>query len=377
MAIVVDKKRNRYYINYKINTNGKRKNINIRNKNWIVEGPSHVTMRYMRKIELSEINKDREHRQVVLMTEGNMKLIDLINSFCMIQKTLSIDDDTIYNYRTAFTRYLLPICDANMPIDKVFVPANIDKIRLLLSSKNMTARSFNNNLSILKKLIIFAKQRKLILRENADDCIDLLVHVKDVNHDAVHNNFFIHGDEDVDKFITTFNNKDIEWRIPILTMFYAALRIGEWQAIQKKDINFDECTIIINKQINSKGMLKNKTKNNCDKIVRLPKQFMDELKKYIEDRQINNEEFVFLSKHNKPVTRYQITSIINSHLKLAGLPHITPHGLRHSFATRMFDRGYDVKEVQMQLGHKNMNTTMQYYIHYTQSKQKKNVDDLL
>lgn len=47
------------------------------------------------------------------------------------------------------------------------------------------------------------------------------------------------------------------------------------------------------------------------------------------------------------------------------------------FATRMFDRGYDVKEVQEHLGHASMETTMKYYIHYTKTKQKRNIDDLM
>lgn len=47
------------------------------------------------------------------------------------------------------------------------------------------------------------------------------------------------------------------------------------------------------------------------------------------------------------------------------------------FATGMFDRGYDVKEVQEHLGHASMETTTKYYIHYTKTKQKRNIDDLM
>ena len=43
----------------------------------------------------------------------------------------------------------------------------------------------------------------------------------------------------------------------------------------------------------------------------------------------------------------------------------------------MFDKGYDVKEVQKHLGHASMETTMKYYIHYTEIKALKNHDDLL
>jgi integrase len=77
------------------------------------------------------------------------------------------------------------------------------------------------------------------------------------------------------------------------------------------------------------------------------------------------------------VSRRKIREIVNKHLSLANLSHITLHGLRHSFATRMFDKGYDVKEVQTHLGHASMETTMKYYIHYTNHKKQKDLEDLL
>lgn len=50
------------------------------------------------------------------------------------------------------------------------------------------------------------------------------------------------------------------------------------------------------------------------------------------------------------------------------LPQMTLHGLRHSFTTRTFDNDYNVKEVYQHLGILNTNTTMRFYIHYTQKR---------
>ena len=98
---------------------------------------------------------------------------------------------------------------------------------------------------------------------------------------------------------------------------------------------------------------------------------------YISENSVNPDGFVFSVSPGKPVSRMTVRRIVNRHLSMAGLEHITLHGLRHSMATRMFDRGYDVREVQEQLGHSSMDTTMDFYIHYTESKRKKDLDDLL
>ena len=60
MAIIKDTARNRYYINYKYKTpTGERKNVNIKNREWVIEGEGKVGIRYMRSIEHAEIEKDK------------------------------------------------------------------------------------------------------------------------------------------------------------------------------------------------------------------------------------------------------------------------------------------------------------------------------
>lgn len=378
MAIVLDKKNNKYYINYKITLpNGDRKNVNIKNKTWIASGLNHVTKRYMESIEKKEIEKDKAKRVETYHSGENMNLGELIDLFNRVQKSLKIDDETIYNYNLCYKKYLYQIANAYTQADKVFTISNVDNFRILITSQGFKDRTINNKLVAVKKLVSFAKSRKLISRTMADDAIDLLAPIKETDRSASENNFFHNGEEDLRKFINSFNEVDVEWRVPVLTMFYGALRIGEWQAITREDCDFENCTILINKQIDNHGKLKNKTKTGQDKMIRLPRPFMEELKQYVIDKGINPHEEIFIGVHGGHVSRHAIRNLLERHLELAGLPHLTPHGLRHSFATRMFDKGYDVKEVQMHLGHKSMDTTMKYYIHYTQSKANKDIDDLL
>lgn len=74
-------------------------------------------------------------------------------------------------------------------------------------------------------------------------------------------------------------------------------------------------------------------------------------------------EFVFTSKSGRPLTRIHLWSVVKKYCKRAGLPHtVSPHTLRHSFATHMLAGGADLRTVQELLGHASISTTQ----HYTQ-----------
>lgn len=378
MAIIKDVSRNTYYINYKLKLpNGKWQNVNIKNKDWKITGDNKVGIRYMQSIEHTEIEKDKARRKVSWHDGDNISLEQLCESFYRVCKSDGIEDETIYSYKLSFKNYLFKVIDPSMDVDKAFKMENIDDFRGFLTGQDLLAKTINNKMVAVKNLITFAKKRRYISRDMADDAIDLLEPLKNVNRISDKENFFVNGEDDFRKFISSFDNEDPEWRVPVLTLFYGALRIGEWQAITLDCVNFEQSYIVIRKQINNHGQVVNHTKTGHDRIVRLPKAFMDDLKKYVEERAINNDEFIFCGSHSAHVSRHKIRDIVNKHLEMSGLQHITLHGLRHSFATRMFDKGYDVKEVQEHLGHTSMETTMKYYIHYTNTKKKKDLEDLL
>lgn len=378
MAIVKDISRNTYYINYKFKLpNGKWQNVNIKNKDWKITGDNKVGIRYMQSIEHAEIEKDKEKRKISWHDGDALTLAQLCEAFFRVCKSENIDEDTIYNYKLAFKNYLFPVLGEDTKIDKAFTMEHVDDFRVNLTSKGLKEKTVNNKLVAVKNLLKFAKKRKYLSREMADDAIDLLEPLKETSRISDRDNFFVNGEDDFRKFISSFEEIDSEWRIPVLTLFYGALRIGEWQAITLNCLDFENCFIIVKKQISNHGSLKDHTKTGHDRIVRMPVSFMKELHEYVSARETNPDEYIFCGANNAHVSRHKIRDIVNKHLELAGLQHITLHGLRHSFATRMFDKGYDVKEVQEHLGHTSMDTTMKYYIHYTQSKKNKDLEDLL
>lgn len=373
MSIARDNKNKKFYITYKLKqVDGSFKTINIRNKDWKFS----VGIRYMRSIEEEIIEKDKISREKKASKNESITLNKLIERYFEIREAEGFTANTESKERYFFNKYLFKVCNPNKNIDTTFNVRLVDKVNVLLNSTNLKTISKNSLITSFKNLITFAKKRKYLNREVADEMLDLIVPFRGTSEHK--DNFFIHGEEDLRAFEHSFDNEDQEFKIIYMTMFYGALRVSELRALKVNSINRNVNTLKIEYQYNSFEHRVKRTKNKIDREVQLPSKFMEELKNYVEERKLNDDDYLFQNKTNTlPISLELLRKIFKKHVTQIGLPDMTLHGLRHSFATRMFDKGYDVKEVQEHLGHINMNTTMGFYIHYTQDKKKNNKDDLL
>jgi integrase/recombinase XerC len=83
---------------------------------------------------------------------------------------------------------------------------------------------------------------------------------------------------------------------------------------------------------------------------------------------------VFLNKHGQPLSTRSVRRKLDKYLQAAGLdPGISPHTLRHSFATHLLNNGADLRSVQELLGHQSLSTT-QIYTHLTTNRMKQVYD---
>lgn len=156
----------------------------------------------------------------------------------------------------------------------------------------------------------------------------------------------------------------------ILTALYGGLRIGEVCALQWGDFQFEKGIVQI-----SKTMLRiqNKT-SDCQKKTKI---LIDSPKTESSNRIIPMPTFiiVFLQEHCREQDTYILTGTksymepricldkYKQVLEQAGLESFTFHALRHTFATRCVESGFDAKSLSEILGHANVNTTLQRYVH--------------
>src|SRR6185503_556797 len=104
-------------------------------------------------------------------------------------------------------------------------------------------------------------------------------------------------------------------------------------------------------------------KGKKQRLVPLGRKAADSLQQYLSQRKKQNATACFLNKNGTRLTTRGVFNITDKYIKqVSAAKSISPHVLRHSFATHMLDRGADLRSVQELLGHVSLSTT-QIYTH--------------
>ena len=163
----------------------------------------------------------------------------------------------------------------------------------------------------------------------------------------------LNKDEVNKMFESTLNLKH---RLVLMFLYYTGIRLNELVNIKWEDIDFQRDTIHLKT-----------TKGEKERVIFLH----DKLKNFIYYFNIKGEGFVFMSNFGKKYDKRTIQVIVGNSAKRAGIQKkITPHTLRHSFATHLLEAGADIRYIQKLLGHSNLQTT-QIYTHVANKDIKK------
>jgi len=110
-------------------------------------------------------------------------------------------------------------------------------------------------------------------------------------------------------------------------------------------------------------------KGKKERLIPIGDKALDAIQSYLQHRK-HRSSALFLNKNGTRLTDRSVRNIINKHIKAISLAQdISPHVLRHSFATHLLNRGADLRSVQELLGHVNLSTT-QIYTHVTTDRLK-------
>jgi integrase/recombinase XerC len=114
------------------------------------------------------------------------------------------------------------------------------------------------------------------------------------------------------------------------------------------------------------GTVKVFGKGKKERLLPIGDRALRSIRDYLSARKASNEEGpLFLNKSGGRLSARSIRRIIEKYIKnISSKEKISPHTLRHSFATHLLDRGADLRSVQELLGHVNLSTT-QIYTHIT------------
>lgn len=170
--------------------------------------------------------------------------------------------------------------------------------------------------------------------------------------------------EEIDEMISCIDlstNEGQRNRAIIETLYGCGLRVSELVNLEISKIFLDEEYIVIT------------GKGNKERIVPISPVAIHEIELYLNDRQHldikpGEENILFLNRRGRRLTRVMIFYIIKNLAQLAGIrKEISPHTLRHSFATHLLEGGANLRAIQQMLGHESISTT-EVYIHIDRTR---------
>lgn len=170
----------------------------------------------------------------------------------------------------------------------------------------------------------------------------------------------------------------------IITM-NTGMRIGEICGLQWGDIDMDTHCISVQRTVERIYVMEGdkkftklvintpKTQNSCRQIP-MSKDLLALVKPLMK---VVNKSYYVLSNSDKPLEPRTYRNYYKDLLAQLGIPDLKFHGLRHSFATKCIEAGCDYKTVSVLLGHANISTTLNLYVHPNADQKKRCIDKML
>ncbi len=137
----------------------------------------------------------------------------------------------------------------------------------------------------------------------------------------------------------------------ILELLYSSgLRVSELTGLNIAEIDL------------SGGMVRVMGKGGKERIVPVGRRAIEAVQAYLDQRYYDSpKEALFLNTRGERINRRSIARIVDAHVvKIAAFKRISPHTLRHTFATHMLEGGADLRAIQEMLGHASLSTTQKY-----------------
>ena len=227
---------------------------------------------------------------------------------------------------------------------------HINQYISFLFQRKMRSSSVNRKISSIKSFYIFLVKRNFVKNSPLND----LVTPKQEKYlpESM-------SEAEVDKLL---NSPDVSNKIEnrdkaMIEMLYATgMRISELVNLKMTDVDMKRCVV----KVFGKG--------SKERLVPFGETALDSLRSYLNERDQSSSKEIFLSNRRKKMTRVAFWQRVKVYLIRENLKNsISPHTLRHAFATHLLNRGADLRSVQLLLGHSDLSTT-QIYTHIAKQR---------
>jgi integrase/recombinase XerD len=275
--------------------------------------------------------------------------IKSFQSYLKIERGLS--KNTVANYTFDLERLCAFLLESNISVSPEKISEETIQQFIYAVSKEVNARSQARIISGLKSFFTY-----LIFEDYRTDNPMELIDAPKIGR-KLPDTLSV---EDVDSLIAAIDLSTPEGernRAILETLYGCGLRVSEVITLKISDLFFDE------------GFIKITGKGSKQRFVPIAKStqkyialYKDTVRNHM-DVAKGSEDTLFLNRRGKQLTRAMIFTIIKSlAVKINLQKNISPHTLRHSFATHLLENGADLRSIQMMLGHESITTT-EIYVH--------------
>ena len=215
-----------------------------------------------------------------------------------------------------------------------------------VSLVNLNSYSFNRNISSIRAFLEFLEKVY-----GYCFCISDIHSIKTYRHLPQ-----VLSKEEVDKILDISLKTPFDYRNKAMleVMYGSGLRVSEVTAIKEKNIDLDSGVV----RFFGKGSKERMVPLSC-MATRYLRIYLEEYRCFFVKKRITDN--VFLNNHGSPLTRQGFLMILKKICEQKGISkEVTPHSLRHSFATHLLEGGADLRSIQVMLGHENLSTTQIY-----------------
>ena len=278
-----------------------------------------------------------------------MQRVDDFINYILIEKGLS--KNTALAYRTDLNTYLSFLEEKKINYENI-THLEITDFLWHLKTSNFKPRSIYRMIESIRQFY------KFLIAENyikTDPTIYLTAPKLELILPDILTN------EEVTRLLNSVSGTDnlsIRNRAMLELLYATGVRVSELISLKFSNVDIEECFV----KIFGKG--------NKERLVPFGQKAQLYLKRYLRVRNNTKSEYLFLTRLNKPISRIEFWRQLKQIAIKAGITkNITPHTLRHSFATHLLTGGADIRFVQEMLGHSSISTT-QIYTHISQERLK-------
>ena len=328
-----------------------------------IYGTSYTEVRAKRQEELLK----PEHLQL-----SCVKKLATLQEICTLwlnSKKSNVKESSYTRYVRIIDKYLLPSFTNHqlMKIDKHEINSVFETLKNRLSDKTVS-----DIYCVFKSIWVFGQ-------ENDYPCCTLKPLKNKVK--SLHKVCVIAPDarRQIEAALLKYNN---QVSLGVFFALFTGVRIGELCGLQWGDIDFENGYVYIRRTVEriadlyspfrkTKVVISEPKTENSERIIPLPPCLLE----YIRQFRLSEEKYV-LSAKQKPTEPRAYYAKYKQFLLQNDLGNHTFHELRHTFATQCVDMGFDVKSLSEILGHSNVTTTMNLYVHPTLQMKKRQMDML-